>query len=79
VQASTNYADRNRLQPRTSAFHSAFNKITTTLITEDGGSAIYDKSSYQHLEGNYIFRNLLNDWADVQVGGSFREYNPESK
>ncbi|RBW59664.1 hypothetical protein DS884_07985 [Tenacibaculum sp. E3R01] len=79
VEASRNYADRNRLQPGTTAFNSAFNKITTTLITEEGGSAIYDKSSYQHLEGNYNFRSLLNDWADVQVGGSFREYNPESK
>lgn len=76
--AARSYADRNRLKYGTKEFKEAFNKVTSTLITE-GGSAIYDKSSYVHADGNYNFKSLLNDWADVQVGGSYREYNPDSK
>ena len=53
-------------------------KLPSKLVTE-GGSKIYDKSSYSHLDGNYNFKNLVNNWADIQVGGSYREYNPDSK
>jgi len=77
-QDARTYADRNRLQPGTKEFNTEFNKTTSTLITE-GGSAIYDKSSYVHADGNYNFKSLLNDWADLQVGGSYRQYNPDSK
>ncbi|MGG8497372.1 TonB-dependent receptor [Tenacibaculum sp. TC6] len=78
IEAARKYADRNRLVPGTNAFNTEFNRITTTLLTE-GGSAIYDKSSYAHADANYNFRSLLNDWADVQIGGSYRQYNPDSK
>ena len=40
---------------------------------------MYERSSYKHADGNYNFKRLLNDWADVQVGGSYRQYNPNSK
>lgn len=72
------YADRDRLVPNTSGFNREFNRITGTLIS-DGGSKLYEKSSYTHLDGNYNFKRLLNDWADVQIGASYREYNPNSK
>lgn len=72
------YADSFRLNPGTPAFRNAFNQVTSTLITE-GGSKIYDRSSYTHVDGNYNFTSLLNDWADVQIGGSFRQYNPDSR
>ncbi len=78
LEAARNYADRNRLQPRTNAFNEEFNNITSTLVTE-GGSKIYDKSSYSHLDGNYNFKSLLNKWADAQIGVSYRTYNPDSK
>ncbi len=78
LEEARNYADRNRLQPGTVAFNNEFDKITSKLVTE-GGSKIYDKSSYSHLDGNYNFKNLVNNWADIQVGGSYREYNPDSK
>ncbi len=71
-------ADVTRLQPGTSEFNNEFNNVTSTLITE-GGSRIYDKSAYTHVDGNYNFSHLLNDWGDVQFGGSFRRYNPDSK
>lgn len=72
------YADRDRLVPGTNEFNREFNRITGTLIS-DGGSRLYEKSSYTHLDGNYNFKRLLNEWADVQVGASYREYNPRSK
>lgn len=72
------YADSFGFQPGTSEFDTAFNSVTSTLITE-GGSQIFDKSSYTHVDGNYNFASLLDNWADVQVGGSFRQYNPNSR
>ncbi len=79
LELARNFADRNRLQPGTPAFNQAFDKVTSTLITDLNGSAIYDRSAYIHADGNYNFRSLLNDWADVQVGGSYRQCNPDSK
>ena len=78
LRKAREYADSFGLQPGTPEFNSELNRIKQTLITE-GGSKIYDKSSYKHFEGNYNFSSLLNDWGDVQIGGSFREYNPDSK
>ncbi|CAM1359027.1 conserved exported hypothetical protein [Tenacibaculum sediminilitoris] len=72
------YADRDRLLPNTSAFNQEFERITSTLIS-DGGSRLYERSSYTHADGNYNFKSLLNDWADVQIGASYRQYNPKSK
>ncbi|CAL2087943.1 TonB-dependent receptor plug domain-containing protein [Tenacibaculum sp. 190524A05c] len=78
LQAARTYADGFSLQPGTTEFREALNDVRSTLITE-GGSRIYDRSTYTHLDGNYNFASLLNDWADVQVGGSFRQYNPDSR
>ncbi|WBX73464.1 TonB-dependent receptor plug domain-containing protein [Tenacibaculum pacificus] len=72
------YADSYTLQPGTSEFDKELKRVKETLITE-GGSKIYDKSTYSRVEGNYNFSNLLNNWGDVQAGGSFRQYNPNSK
>ncbi|WP_299675989.1 TonB-dependent receptor domain-containing protein [uncultured Tenacibaculum sp.] len=78
LQSAREYADSFTLQPGSNGFKTEFENITSTLITE-GGSRIYDRSSYSHIDGNYNFTSLINDWADVQVGGSFRQYNPDSK
>lgn len=78
LEAARAYADTNRITPGTEEFDTEFNRITSTLITE-GGSKIYDRSAYVHVDGNYNFSSLLNNWADIQVGGSFREYSPESR
>ncbi|MDB0614289.1 TonB-dependent receptor plug domain-containing protein [Tenacibaculum dicentrarchi] len=72
------YADSFTLKPGTIAFNKELDRVKSTLITK-GGSQIYDKSAYSHAEGNYNFSSLLNNWGDVQVGGSFRQYNPNSK
>lgn len=77
-KTSREFADQFRLNPGTQEFNEGFNSITSTLVTE-GGSKIYDRSSYTHVDGNYNFKSLLNDWADIQVGGSYRNYSPDSK
>ncbi|MCD8399319.1 TonB-dependent receptor plug domain-containing protein [Tenacibaculum finnmarkense] len=78
ITESRKLADINRVNPNTSAFNKELNKVTSTLISE-GGGAIYEKSNYKHLDGNYNFKELLNNWADLQIGGSYRWYNPNSK
>ncbi|WP_299619477.1 TonB-dependent receptor plug domain-containing protein [uncultured Tenacibaculum sp.] len=78
LAAARDFANQARLAPGTSAFNTEFDRITSTLITQ-GGSKIYDNSSYSHIDGNYNFTSLLNDWADVQIGGSYRQYNSDSK
>ncbi len=79
-QASTNAhvaarqaADTGRLIPGTPGFQSAFNRITNdgNLLT---GAKFIDKTKFRHVNGNYNFAHLIDNWADLQIGGSFREY-----
>ncbi len=63
-------------QPGTAEFNELFNSIITDpdLVT---GSKFVDETKLYHIEGNYNFAHLM-DWADVQVGGSWREYSLNS-
>ncbi len=71
-------ADSSRLLPGTPEFNTEFDRITSTLLTR-GGSKVFDRSKYVHTDGNYNFKSLLNDWADFQVGFSYRKYSPDSR
>lgn len=42
--------------------------------TAQGGASFYDNSKLYHIEGNYQFRDMIK-WADVQIGGNWRQYN----
>lgn len=66
-------ADTGRLIPGTPAFESAFNQVTNdgNLTT---GAKFIDKTKFRHINGNYNFAHLIDNWADLQLGGSFREY-----
>ncbi len=75
---SRTFAEQFRLNPGTPEFRAGFDDVTSRLITE-GGSKIFDRSSYSHVDANYNFSELLNDWGDVQVGGSYRNYSPDSR
>ena len=57
-------------------FKAAFNKSINdpNLVT---GSKFQDASKYYHADGNYNFSHLI-DWAEIQVGGSFRQYSLNS-
>ena len=64
------------LQPGTPEFDAKFNEVITDPNLETG-SKFQDETSLVHVDGNYNFAHLW-DWADVQVGGSFREYQLNS-
>lgn len=66
------FADRDRLEPGTQEFQAAFDKVTSdpNILT---GSQLKDESKIYHSDANYNFSHLT-DFADIQVGGSYRQY-----
>ncbi|MDT7829159.1 TonB-dependent receptor [Pricia sp. S334] len=66
-------ADTGRLIPGTPAFENALAKVTADgdLTT---GSRFIDNTKVRHIDANYNFTHLTGDFAEIQVGGSFREY-----
>ncbi|WP_299259564.1 TonB-dependent receptor [uncultured Aquimarina sp.] len=70
-------ADTGRLIPGTPEFESAFRRVTSDpdLAT---GSKFQDASQLKHVDVNYNFSHLTENFADIQVGGSFREYKLNS-
>ena len=75
-QVARAVADTGRLVPGTPGFQTAFDKITTDpdLIT---GSKFQDNTKLYHADANLNLRDYI-DWADVQVGGSYRRYSLNS-
>lgn len=69
-------AQTGRFEPGTSEFQAAFDKSVSdpNLGT---GSKFQDASKYYHADANYNFSHLI-DFADIQIGGSFRRYNLNS-
>ncbi|WP_179334175.1 TonB-dependent receptor [Winogradskyella costae] len=69
-------AENGRFEPGSTEFNNAFNRIIKDpdLAT---GSQFQDASKYYHADGNYNFSHLT-DIADIQVGGSFRQYKLNS-
>ncbi|WP_127140152.1 TonB-dependent receptor [Flagellimonas marinaquae] len=66
-------ADQGRLIPGTPAFESTFNRVINDGDLTTGAKFI-DRTKFRHVNGNYNLAHLIDDWADVQIGGSFREY-----
>ncbi len=71
------FAETGRFEPGTPEFQEAFNDVTTDadLLT---GSQFKDASQLRHVDANYNFTHLTEDIAEIQVGGSFREYRLNS-
>ncbi|MEY8020630.1 TonB-dependent receptor [Muriicola sp. SD30] len=71
--AARQAADTGRFLPGTPEYQNAFNQVTADgdLLT---GSKFIDNTKLRHIEANYNFSYLTGDFADVQIGGSFREY-----
>ncbi|WP_188652131.1 TonB-dependent receptor [Yeosuana aromativorans] len=69
-------AESGRYLPGTPEFQAAYNRSINDpdLLT---GSKFQDASKYYHADGNYNFSNLI-DWAEIQVGGSYRKYSLNS-
>lgn len=69
-------AELGRYEPGTSQFINSFNKsINDPDLTT--GSKFQDASKYYHSDANYNFSHLI-DFADIQVGGSYRRYSLNS-
>jgi len=70
-------ADQGRLIPGTPAFESAFDKVINDGNLSTGAKFV-DETKFRHVNGNYNLAHLIDDWADLQIGGSFREYELNS-
>jgi outer membrane receptor protein involved in Fe transport len=70
-------ADTGRFAPGSQQFRNALNSVTADgdLLT---GSRFIDNTKLYHADVNYNFSHLI-DFADIQVGGSFREYVLDSQ
>lgn len=75
-QAARAFADRDRLVPGTPGFQAAFDKVTgdADLLT---GAKFKDNTKLYHSDVNYNFQDMI-DFAEVQVGGSYRMYSLNS-
>lgn len=70
-------ADTGRFLPGTDEFNSALNTITADgdLTT---GSKFQDNSKIYHVDANYNLGHLTSNFADIMVGGSWRQYSLNS-
>ncbi|WP_138432332.1 TonB-dependent receptor [Winogradskyella algicola] len=69
-------ADTGRYLPGTPEFQAAFNRsINDPDLTT--GSKFQDNSKIYHADANYNFGELI-DFAEIQVGGSYRRYSLNS-
>jgi outer membrane receptor protein involved in Fe transport len=65
-------AETGRLIPGTPEFVRAFNQVVANPDLQTGAK-FQDQTKLYHVEGNYNLTHLVK-FADVQVGGSFREF-----
>ena len=69
-------AESGRYLPGSPQFQAAYNRSINdpNLVT---GSKFQDASKYYHSDANYNFSHLV-DFAEIQVGGSYRQYSLNS-
>ncbi len=69
---SRSVADSGRLIPGTNGFNSAFNAVKQdpSLAT---GSKFQDQTKLYHADANLNLQDYI-DWAEIQVGASYRQY-----
>ena len=70
-------ADQLTPQPGTPEFQRLFDQVTSDPDVATGSKFLDNTSSYV-AEGNYNFSSLLNDYMDLQLGGSFKQYSLDS-
>jgi len=69
-------AETGRFLPGTAEYDAAFNQSINNPDLSSG-SKFQDASKYYHSDANYNLSHLI-DFAEIQVGGSFRSYNLNS-
>jgi len=73
------YADRYRPQFGTDAYSDLMKQVRSQVFQgTPPGASFYDNSYLYHGEFNYKFFNQIK-WAEIQVGGNFRQYSLFSK
>ncbi|MCB4798001.1 TonB-dependent receptor [Neotamlana laminarinivorans] len=65
-------AESGRYEPGSDEFIAAFNRSINDPDLSTG-SKFQDASKYYHADANYNFSHLI-DWAEIQLGGSYRQY-----
>ncbi|PCJ95415.1 MAG: hypothetical protein COA50_09425 [Flavobacteriaceae bacterium] len=75
--AARQAADTGRLIPGSPEFQSTFNSVINdgNLTT---GAKFIDNTKFRHADANYNFTHWTKNVADIQIGGSFREYELNS-
>lgn len=74
--AARQAADTGRFLPGSQQFQNAFDRIIQDPDFATG-SRFQDESRYYHVDYNYNFGDLV-DFAEIQVGGSYRRYRLNS-
>ena len=69
-------AESGRYEPGSPEFQSAFERVIKNPDLSEG-SQFRDASKYYHADANYNFSKLI-DWAEIQIGGSYRQYKLNS-
>ena len=64
-------------QPGTAAFNTLFNSVISNPDLQTGAKFV-DHSSMSHVDANYNLHSLIKEWADFQIGGSYRLYSLNS-
>lgn len=80
AKSGTNTNVNPRLVPGSPEFEAEFKRITSTKSNkrgEDGGTRFFDKSALYHVQGEYKLDPKFTD--EMVVGGSFRQYMPNSE
>jgi outer membrane receptor protein involved in Fe transport len=75
-RAGRSVADTGRLEPGTEEFQTVFNQVINDPDLSTG-SKFQDNSKIYHGDLNYNF-SYLWDWAELQLGGSYRQYELNS-
>ncbi len=70
-------ADTGRFEPGSAEFANAFEQVTNDPDLNTGAQ-FKDASQLRHADANYNFTHLTEDIAEVQVGGSYRQYRLNS-
>lgn len=66
-------ADIGRPMPGTRQFQRLYDSVRARSIA-DGGGLFVDKTNLYAVEGQYNLTHLTGDWAEVLVGGNFRQF-----
>ncbi|WP_394775184.1 carboxypeptidase-like regulatory domain-containing protein [Flavobacterium sp.] len=81
LPAQISFIPASKGSPRFEPGSAQFNNALATVITNPDltqGAKFIDHSKLYHSDVNYNFRDMIK-WAEIQVGGSWREYVMDSE